>query len=52
MNIKTGFTGKDKAELFMLLYKLEDHLEDYGHTDTAPHITDMIRKLNDLGIRE
>ena len=49
---KTTFTREDTKSLFYLLYKLENHFEERTMRDKEQEITVIIRKLNDIGIRE
>ena len=51
MDITEIFKAEEKAELFRLLYKLEDHFEKVNRNVSAERIGEIIRALNDIGVR-
>lgn len=49
---KITYTNDDVKVLFYQLYRLENHFECRNMTEKEKEISQIIRKLNDLGVRE
>lgn len=49
---KITFTSDDMDTMFHLLRKLEDHCADRNMSAREAEITNMIRKLNDMGFKQ
>lgn len=52
MDMNELFKAEEKAELFRLLYKLEDHFEKVNRNISAEKIGEIVRALNEIGVRE